>query len=66
MNDDQQTGAAIASIVGSAGLAIGIYHGYHRNRGHIGWTLVWGVFGAIMPVVAIPLALAQGLKQPKD
>ena len=51
----------IASIAGGIG---GIYHGYKRTRS-AGWALAWGFFGSILPVIAMPLAYAQGFAKPK-
>jgi len=52
---------AVASTVGTAA---GVYHGYQRNQS-IGWALAWGLFGAVMPIVALPLAVAQGFGKKK-
>lgn len=47
-----------------AGAAIGVYHGFKRDNS-VAWALGWGVMGATLPVLTIPLALAQGIGQPK-
>lgn len=41
----------------------GVYHGYKRNNGSVGWALAWGLFGGIWPI-SIPLMLAQGFGKP--
>ena len=46
-------------------LGAGTYHGYKRNRGSVGWTIGWAAFSAIAPVIAIPVAIAQGFGKPK-
>lgn len=47
-----------------AGAVIGTYHGYKRNNS-VGWALVWGVLGGMVPIFTIPIALAQGLGKKK-
>lgn len=47
-----------------AGATMGIYHGYKRNQGSVGWALGWGALGAVLPIVAIPLMLAEGFAEP--
>ncbi len=67
------TGRVGAATVGSdlwgalalAGAATGIYHGYKRNNGSIGWGLGWGLFGSVAPVISIPLSLAEGFGKPQ-
>jgi hypothetical protein len=41
-----------------------VYHGYKRNQS-VGWALAWGLFGAVAPIVAVPIALAQGFGKRK-
>lgn len=48
-SDAVTTGAAIACV----------YHGYRRT-GSLIWALIWGIAGKKIPVVAVPVALAQG------
>lgn len=48
-----------------AGAATGIYHGYKRNHGSIGWGLGWGLFGSVAPVISIPLSIAEGFGKPQ-
>lgn len=50
------------SIASSAACA---YHGYKRNNESIGWTLGWAFFGSALPILALPIALAQGFGKPK-
>ncbi len=49
---------SIASSIGCA------YHGFKRNKGSIGWTLVWGALGAWFPVITLPIAVFQGYAKP--
>lgn len=58
------TWATLASTLGIAGTAAGIYHGYKRHQGSVGWTLLWGLFGGLLPIIAIPWAFAQGFGKP--
>ena len=53
-SDAVTTGAAIACV----------YHGYRRT-GSLIWALIWGVAGKKLPVVAVPVALAQGFARRK-
>ena len=50
------------SMLGAAATA---YHGYKRNNESIGWAFGWAFFGSVIPVVALPVALAQGFGKPK-
>ena len=54
---------AFASTLALAGTALGAYHGYKRTES-IGWTLGWALVGGLFPVIAIPVALAQGFGKP--
>lgn len=40
------------------------YHGYRRT-GSIVWALLYGFAGRVVPVAAVPIALAQGFGQRK-
>ncbi len=40
------------------------YHGYRRNDS-VGWAIWWGAMGALFPIVAVPVALAQGFDKRK-
>jgi len=52
--------------VGSlAGTGLGAYHSYKRNHGSIGWAIGWSIFGALMPILAIPIMLAEGFGKPE-
>lgn len=42
-----------------------VYHGYKRNRGSVGWALMWGIFGGAVWPITVPVALAQGYAKPK-
>jgi len=53
------------SALGVVGGAAGIYHGYRRNRGSVGWALGWGFVGSVFPVIALPIMLAQGFGKRK-
>jgi hypothetical protein len=46
-----------ALSVASSGMCA--YHGYKRNDS-LGWGVIWAVAGAVLPVVAPAIALAQG------
>lgn len=61
----QRLAAAGWAALGVIGTAVGAYHGYKRTRGSVGWTLAWAIFGGVMPVIALPVAVAQGVGRPK-
>lgn len=44
------------------GAAASIYHGYARNRASnpVVWALWWGLWGYLIPIVTVPVAIAQG------
>lgn len=46
-------------FLGPVAAAAGIYHGYARNQSIL-WGLWWGISAAALPVITIPIALAQG------
>lgn len=49
-----------------AAAAASVYHGYKRNEADnpVAWALAWGVAGTLLPVVTIPVAIAQGFGEP--
>jgi len=47
----------------AAALAL-TYHGYRRT-GSIIWALLYGLAGRVVPVAAVPIALAQGFGERK-
>lgn len=54
----------IGRWLGYIGAATGVYHGWNRNRRKsdrwIG-AAVWGLFGFVLPVIAVPVMLVQGI-----
>lgn len=53
----------------AAALAMGAsaYHGYKRNEvsgNPILWAVWWGFWGALLPIITVPVALAQGFAKP--
>jgi hypothetical protein len=52
-----------SNIKTAAALAL-TYHGYKRT-GSIVWALVYGTLGKVLPLAAVPIALAQGFGQKK-
>lgn len=53
----------LGTALGWTGSVAGVYHGYKRNNGSVGWALAWGLIGGIWPI-SIPLMLAQGFGKP--
>jgi hypothetical protein len=47
----------------AAGAAL-VYHGYKRT-GSVLWAMAYGVAGKMFPLVAVPVALAQGFGKSK-
>lgn len=56
-----QGGVAIIPTVSAAAMA---YHGYRRTRSY-GWAFAWALFGGMIPIVAVPVSLAQGFGKRK-
>ena len=48
-----------------AGAGLAGYHGYKRNDGRIGATLMWGAIGFLLPVLTNVFAAGQGFAQPR-
>ena len=69
-DDASSSLAGIADVVDSdsfryaAGVAL-VFHGYRRT-GSILWALLYGLAGKEIPVVAVPVALAQGFGHKKS
>lgn len=40
-------------------MALCTWHGYRRNQS-VGWAIVWGLAGAVLPVISVVIAAAQG------
>ncbi len=40
------------------------YHGYKRNKS-AGWAVGWAIFGGALPLLALPIAFAQGFGERK-
>jgi len=60
----KRTFMIVGGVASAVGAAVGTYHGYGRNKS-IGWALGWGFLGSLFPVVVVPIALAQGIGEPK-
>ncbi len=51
----------LVSLASTAGLA---FHGYRRNES-VGWAIGWALLGGLAPVIAWPVAFAQGFGKPR-
>lgn len=60
------SGAAIWSAVAAVGMGASAYHGYKRNvaKDPLLWGLWWAFTGALVPIVTVPIAIAQGFAKP--
>lgn len=56
---DRYDWTSIATTAAVVGTGLGAYHGYKRNSS-VGWAIVWGLLGGAFPIIAIPVAFAQG------
>lgn len=46
-------------VLSVAGTALCAYHGYARNQS-VGSAIWWGLAGGVFPIIALPVAFAQG------
>jgi len=55
--------AAVAAVA----MGASAYHGYKRNEASnpVAWALWWGLWGALIPVITVPIAIAQGFGEPE-
>ena len=56
---------AIWGIVSMLSSGLSAYHGYKRNRS-VGWAAMWGVMGAVFPIITPAVAVAQGFNWKVD
>lgn len=56
----------IWAVASAAGAAASAFHGYRRNvaSAPLGWALWWGLWGALIPIITVPVAIAQGYGKP--
>jgi hypothetical protein len=55
----------VMEVAGTVGAFAGAYHGYKRNGGSVGWAIGWFVFGGLLPILALPIMLAEGFGKRK-
>lgn len=60
---DANASSAPVDIKTAAAAAL-VYHGYKRT-GSLLWALFYGIAGRTVPVVAVPVAVAQGFGKKK-
>tara|TARA_Y100000004_G_scaffold80975_1_gene90998 strand:- start:1502 stop:1924 length:423 start_codon:yes stop_codon:yes gene_type:complete len=53
------------SVLGTAGLIAGGYHGFKRSGGDLGPTLGYGLFGGALAPLALPIFFFQGFGKRK-
>lgn len=62
---DGYFGGGIWTAIATVGAIAGAYHGFKRNHGDVGWSLAWGLGGAVFPIpTVVPIALLQGFGKP--
>lgn len=47
----------------TVGMGVAAFHGYRRNNS-VGWAIVWGLLGAVFPVITNVIAFAEGYAKP--
>jgi len=57
---------AAETMIMVGGGALGTYHGYKRYKGSFWGTALWGIFGAAVPPLAIPVMFIQGFGKPAE
>jgi len=50
---------AVHGLMSMAGAGLCAYHGWKRNENY-GWTILWSLFGGVLPPIALVVALLQG------
>lgn len=60
------TVSPLTIALATLGALSGAYHGTRRNRGSAAWGLVWGLAGAVAPILTTGIAVAQGYGDPKE
>lgn len=55
----------LRAALGTVAAAVCAYHGYRRNDS-AGWAAGWAFFGSVAPILALPIALAQGFGKPRE
>ena len=65
---ESQTGVlgGLETVAMIGGGVLGTVHGYKRYKGSFWGTTLWGVFGAFVPPLAIPVMLIQGFGKPAE
>lgn len=61
------SGGDVWAALGAIGMGASAYHGYKRNEqagNPVAWALWWGFWGALLPIITVPVALAQGFAKP--
>jgi hypothetical protein len=54
----------LAWALSIAGMGLGAYHGYHRNRRSTGWAVWWGLMGGLFPIITTVVSMVQGYGAP--
>lgn len=64
--DGSLNGAGVAlAAVSTVSMALSAYHGLKRNRGSVGYAVLWGLAGGMFPVLTPVIAFGQGFAEPE-
>jgi hypothetical protein len=59
----QTSSEVVLGVLGTVSMAALAYHGYKRNNS-IGWAVAWALLGGAVPIISLPIAIAQGFGKP--
>lgn len=59
------TARNVVYLLGTVGFVASVYHGVKRFPNQFWRPAFWGLFGAVLPFIAVPVALAQGFAKRK-
>lgn len=63
---ENSTSGVIWTLLATAAGAASAYHGYRRNKASnpLAWALWWAFWGFAVPIITVPVSLAQGFAEP--
>ncbi len=63
-NPPEPSDYTLPGMVVAVSVALSAYHGVKRNNGSFGYGFLWGLGGAVFPIVTPVIAFAQGYARP--